>query len=210
MRNDKYKGHPSRDQENAEACQALCNKNSANYFTYRGDKPEGQRQCWCKKTLGDGTGPEAKVGAVTGRVECCDKQNKWGYDQFQCWDGKCHSVSAMMCYGIHYKCYDNKPDENGYVGPLYPVDHLEICSSDGKSCEYVDNRYATGAFLCQDGYCIQNSTRCNGYVGTDLDCPDGSDETEHGCGTDCNLKCNDGRCIKEALKCDGWSHCDGM
>ena len=207
VRNNKYKGHPSRDQKNAKACQALCEKNSAKYFTYRGDKPDGKRQCWCKKTLGDGTGPEAKVGAVTGRVECCPLLDKWGGAQFQCWDGECATVSEYMCSGAH-RCNWDRPDENGYIGPIYPVNHVEICSSDGKSCEYVVRDYQD-AFLCQDGYCVSNFTKCDGWAGRETDCPDGSDETEHGCGTDCDLRCN-GRCIKEALKCDGWSHCDGM
>ena len=205
VRNDKYQDHPARDQQSAEACQALCKENSAHYFTYRGDKPEGKRQCWCKNTLGDGTGPDAKVGAVTGRVECCNKQDKWGNALFQCWDGEC-GKSEWICQGEH-TCNYEFPDENGYIGPLYPDGHVDICSSDGKNCEL--DYYPDGTFLCQDGTCIGSKRKCDGWAGTDWDCPDGSDETEHGCGTDCDLKCDNGRCIKEALKCDGVSHCEG-
>lgn len=88
----------------------------------------------------------------------------------------------------------------------------EQLSAQGYRCDsndisYDRNSCPSGSFMCQDGSCLDPSTRCDNK----FDCQDGSDEID--CGTRSSacsaveFDCGDGMCIDIRDQCDGRVHC---
>ncbi|XP_071492675.1 MAM and LDL-receptor class A domain-containing protein 1-like isoform X9 [Diadema antillarum] len=125
-------------------------------------------------------------------------------NQFQCNNGTC-IPGSWECDGI-VDCADNSDE-----------DHCDFSTNSWYQSTPGYQSCYSWQFQCNDGSCISDYYRCNGYS----NCGDGSDEYNCDYSTSSwyqptqgyqscyswQFQCNDGSCISDYYRCNGYSNC---
>ncbi|XP_071492677.1 MAM and LDL-receptor class A domain-containing protein 2-like isoform X11 [Diadema antillarum] len=125
-------------------------------------------------------------------------------NQFQCNNGTC-IPGSWECDGI-VDCADNSDE-----------DHCDFSTNSWYQSTPGYQSCYSWQFQCNDGSCISDYYRCNGYS----NCYDGSDEYNCDYSTSSwyqptqgyqscyswQFQCNDGSCISDYYRCNGYSNC---
>ncbi|XP_022668849.1 basement membrane-specific heparan sulfate proteoglycan core protein-like isoform X5 [Varroa destructor] len=148
-----------------------------------------------------------------GNNDCRDKSDEatcsktfCSPDEFRCGDGSCIPNRAQ-CDG-RKDCRDGT-DEGPHCMRQSAVSNRTVTNHSGAAGNAESSACASNEFRCDDGYCLNESRRCNRVI----DCHHGEDElgceADRGCAAT-EFKCpQDGLCIRQNQLCDGVLDCIG-